>query len=194
MAIRGFCISAPEAPARRNAAGVVSLPATERLQLRFDCGALDPGPQKPLPNDPRDCAGLCAPSHHRRKPITAARLLSAQCRKRNSGLKLRPQVSQLRACDEVAQQLWTQRWDKRWSAGAAEQYLDGRSHNHAAGSEKSPVAWMIDPKAAKKFLSRRRKHGVPRNYVPMFSYSAVSRAAAQGSDLWRKELVFKHER
>ena len=126
MAIRGFCISAPEAPARRNAAGVVSLPATERLQLRFDCGALDPGPQKPLPNDPRDCTGLCAPSHHRRKPITAARLLSAQCRKRNFGLKLWPQVSQLRACDEVAQQLRTQGWNKRWSAGAAEQYLDGR--------------------------------------------------------------------
>ena len=131
MAILGFCISAPEAPARRNAAGVVSLPATERLQLRFDCGALVTGPQKPLANDPRDCTGLCAPSHHRRKPITAARLLSAQCRQRNSGLKLWPQVSQLRACDEVAQQLWTQRWKKRWSAGAAEQYLDGRSHNHA---------------------------------------------------------------
>ena len=160
-----FCRFASEAPARRNAAGVVSLPATERLQLRFDCGALDPGPQKPLPNDPRDCAGLCAPSHHRRKPITAARLLSAQCRKRNSGLKLRPQVSQLRACDEVAQQLWTQRWNKRWSAGAAEQYLDGRSHNHAAGSEKSPVAWVIDPMSAKFFLMSAKEKRGPRTYV-----------------------------
>ena len=85
-----------------------------------------PRPTETTPRDPRDCAGLTAPSHDRRKPIAADRLLSAQCRKRNSGLKLWPQVSQLRACDEVAQQLWTQRWKKRWSAGAAEQYLDGR--------------------------------------------------------------------
>ena len=146
----GLGFSAPEAQARRNAAGVVSLPATERLQLRFDCGALVTGPQKPLPNDPRDCTGLCAPSHHRRKPITAARLLSAQCRKRNSGLKLWPQVSQLRACDEVAQQLWTQRWNKRWSAGAAEQYLDGRSHNHAAGVK------LSDPSVVNRLRLPRR--------------------------------------
>ena len=119
-----------------------------------------PRPTETTPRDPRDCAGLTAPSHDRRKPIAADRLLSAQCRKRNSGLKLWPQVSQLRACDEVAQQLWTQRWNKRWSAGAAEQYLDGRSHNHAAGSEKSPVAWVIDPMSAKFFLmSAKEKRG-----------------------------------
>jgi hypothetical protein len=51
-----FCCFASEAPARRNAAGLLSLPATERLQLRFDCGVLDPGPQKLLPNDPNNGA------------------------------------------------------------------------------------------------------------------------------------------